>query len=181
MRKFLIRTCNVIVIVAALLGYNHAAKAHEAQDAEAKAEADAANAEAAVLAESAGGEAGTTGTGGETGSGGTDGEAGTAGTADETGSASGAEESSYIDGVYQGTAAGFGGDITVEVTIENGSITDLTIISAEKEDGAYLAMAEDIIESILEAQSTDVDTISGATFSSGGIKNAAAEALADAR
>lgn len=149
MKKFLIRTCNVIVIVAALLGYNHMAKAHEAQDAEAKAEADAANAEVeAALAEMAGDE--------------------------ET-------QNAYTDGVYQGTATGFGGDITVEITIEDGEITDLTIISAENEDGAYLTMAEDIIDAILEAQSTDVDTVTGATFSSTGIKNAAAEALAAAQ
>lgn len=149
MKKFLIRTCNVIVIVAALLGYNHVAKAHEAQDAEAKAEADAANAEAeAALAELAGDE--------------------------ET-------QSVYADGVYQGTATGFGGDITVEITIEDGEITDLTILSAENEDGAYLTMAEDIIDAILEAQSADVDTVTGATFSSTGIKNAAAEALAAAQ
>ena len=38
-------------------------------------------------------------------------------------------------------------------------------------------MAEDIIPKIVEAQSVDVDTISGATFSSTGIKNAAKEAL----
>ncbi|MCD7982151.1 MAG: FMN-binding protein [Clostridiales bacterium] len=144
MKKFLIRTCNVIAIVIALLGYNHVARAHEAQDAEAKAEADAANAEVeAALGAS--------------------------------------EEGAYTDGVYQGTAAGFGGDITVEVTIEDGRITDLTVVSAENEDGAYLTMAEDIIDSILEAQSADVDTISGATFSSSGIKNAAAGALEQAQ
>ena len=48
---------------------------------------------------------------------------------------------------------------------------------AEKEDGAYLSMAEDIIPTIIEAQSADVDTISGATFSSTGIKNASEQAL----
>ena len=52
--------------------------------------------------------------------------------------------------------------------------------SAEKEDGAYLAMAEDIIPKIIEAQSAEVDTISGATFSSTGIKNAAEQALEQA-
>ena len=84
----------------------------------------------------------------------------------------------YKDGTYQGTATGFGGDITVEVTIADGKITDLTILSAEKEDSAYLTMARDIIPEILDAQSADVDTISGATFSSTGIKNATAQALA---
>lgn len=149
MKKFLIRSCNVIAIVVALLGYNHVARAHEAQDAEAKAEADAVNAEV---------------------------EAAISASADDS-----AAEDAYSDGVYQGTAAGFGGDITVEVTIESGRITDVAIVSADNEDGAYLDMAEDIIDSILEAQSADVDTISGATFSSTGIKDAAAEALEQAQ
>ena len=38
-------------------------------------------------------------------------------------------------------------------------------------------MAEEIIPAIIEAQSADVDTISGATFSSTGIKDAVAQAL----
>jgi len=84
---------------------------------------------------------------------------------------------SYKDGTYQGTATGFGGDITVEVTIADGKIADVEILSAEKEDSAYLTMAKDIVPEILEAQSADVDTISGATFSSTGIKNATAQAL----
>ena len=70
----------------------------------------------------------------------------------------------YTNGVWKGTAQGFGGDI----------------ISAEKEDGAYLSMAEDIIPKIIDAQSADVDTISGATFSSTGIKNAVTQALEEA-
>lgn len=83
----------------------------------------------------------------------------------------------YTDGSYQGTATGFGGDITVEVTVADGKIESIDILSAEQEDGAYLTMAEDIIPAIIEAQSVEVDTISGATFSSTGIKNAVAQAL----
>ena len=55
------------------------------------------------------------------------------------------------------------------------------IVSAEKEDGAYLTMAEDIIPKIIDAQTSEVDTISGATFSSTGIKNATAQALESAQ
>lgn len=83
----------------------------------------------------------------------------------------------YKDGVYTGEADGFGGIIAIEVTIEDKKIADIKITSAENEDGAYLTMAEDIIPSILEKQSAEVDTISGATFSSGGIKNAVKQAL----
>ena len=38
-------------------------------------------------------------------------------------------------------------------------------------------MAEDIIPEILEAQSAEVDTVSGATFSSTAIREASAQAL----
>lgn len=86
-------------------------------------------------------------------------------------------EGAYKDGTYTGSAEGFGGNVDVEVTIEAGKISSVDITAAEKEDGAYLAMAEDIIPSIISAQSADVDTISGATFSSTAIKNATKQAL----
>lgn len=86
-------------------------------------------------------------------------------------------ESGYKDGTYEGEAEGFGGPISVSVTVEDGKVTELNILSAEKEDGAYLSMAEDIIPTIIEQQTWDVDTISGATFSSTGIKNATQKAL----
>ena len=89
-------------------------------------------------------------------------------------------DGAYKDGTYTGEAQGFGGPIDVAVIIENGKISEINITSAEKEDGAYLSMAEDIIPTILEAQSADVDTISGATFSSTGIKEAVAQALEEA-
>lgn len=87
---------------------------------------------------------------------------------------------SYSDGTWGGTAQGFGGDVQVEVIVDGGAITAINIVSAEKEDGAYLSMAEDIIPKIIDAQSADVDTISGATFSSTGIKNAVTQALEEA-
>lgn len=83
----------------------------------------------------------------------------------------------YKDGEWEGEAEGFGGPITLKVTVEKGEITDITLLSAEKEDAAYLSMAEDMLPAMIEAQSADVDTVTGATFSSTGIKNAAAQAL----
>ncbi len=87
------------------------------------------------------------------------------------------EGSGYEDGTYTGEAQGFGGPVSMEVVIEDGKITEVNVLSAEKEDGAYFAMAEDIIPAIIEAQSAEVDTISGATFSSTGIKDAVTIAL----
>ena len=81
------------------------------------------------------------------------------------------------DGTYTGEGQGFGGKIVVEVTIESGEITCIEVKEAQKEDSAYLEMAKDIIEDIVDAQSADVDTISGATFSSTGIREAVTQAL----
>ncbi len=100
---------------------------------------------------------------------------------DNTEGVDGNVESEYKDGVYEGTAKGYGGDITVEITIKGGVMKDLKILSASNEDGAYLAMASAIVKDILKNQSAEVDTVSGATYSSTGIKNAAGKALEKAR
>ncbi len=89
-------------------------------------------------------------------------------------------EDGYVDGVYDGTAEGFGGDITVQVSISNGDIASIEIISAEDETPSYLVEASVMIDRILGAQNLDVDTVSGATYSSVGIINAVADALSKA-
>lgn len=92
----------------------------------------------------------------------------------ETGTISG---NTYMDGTYTGQADGFGGEISVEIVIQEHQITEINVLSAEKEDGAYFSMAREIIPKIIEKQSAEVDTISGATFSSSGIREASAQAL----
>ena len=89
-------------------------------------------------------------------------------------------ENVYKDGAYTGSAQGFGGAITVQVTLANDEITDIQVTSAPGEDSAYLSQGEGVISSIISAQSTDVGTVSGATFSSTGIINAVVDALGKA-
>lgn len=91
-----------------------------------------------------------------------------------------ASENVYKDGTYTGSAQGFGGAITVQVTLASDEITDIQVTSAPGEDSAYLSQGEGVISSIISAQSTDVDTVSGATFSSTGIINAVVDALGKA-
>jgi uncharacterized protein with FMN-binding domain len=88
-----------------------------------------------------------------------------------------AAASAYKDGTYTGTGQGFGGEIVAEVKIENGSITSVNITSHSGEDGTYFSMAEKLTDTIVEKQSADVDLVSGATFSSTGIRDAAQDAL----
>lgn len=88
--------------------------------------------------------------------------------------------SRYADGVYEGEGTGFGGQIVVSVTIGEGAITDITVLSADGEDPAYYTLAESVLEEMLKTQSAQVDTVSGATFSSGGIIEAVEDALGKA-
>ena len=84
---------------------------------------------------------------------------------------------SYADGTYTGSGDGFGGTVSVEVTVSGGKITAIDIVNAANEDAAYLDKAKGIIDSMISANSPEVDTISGATFSSTGIKTAVQQAL----
>lgn len=86
-------------------------------------------------------------------------------------------EEGYPDGVFAGEGTGFGGTIQVEVTIQGGAIQKIEVLSAEKEDSAYLEMAKEVTQRVVEAQSIQVDTVSGATFSSKGILEAVGQAL----
>ena len=85
----------------------------------------------------------------------------------------------YLDGIYTAEAMGFEGQITVQVTVAEDKITDITILSAEDEE-EYLSRAKQVIPAILEGQSPNVDAVSGATYSSTGILNAVKLALAKA-
>ena len=53
----------------------------------------------------------------------------------------------------------------------------IDVLSAEGEDPAYYEQAESVLEKMLDAQSADVDTVSGATYSSGGLIEATGNAL----
>ena len=86
----------------------------------------------------------------------------------------------YKNGTYEGSGTGYGGTITVQVTLQDDTITDVSVTSAPGEDSAYLAQGENVISSIISEQSTDVDTVSGATFSSTGLLEAVNDALTKA-
>ena len=142
MHRFWIKTCNLILGVALLFGYQAVVQSRAQKETIAELEYELQQKTVSGQPEEADG-----------------------------------ADSPYADGTYTGEAQGYGGTVAVELTVENGKITDLTITSAEKEDTAYLDAASAVIDSILEQQSTDVDTVSGATFSSNGILHAAEDAL----
>ena len=153
MKSFCVRVINVVVIVLLLCGYNVTVHAREKSDEIARLDAELQNTKIQMANAQAASQAEQSADGEEQSAGG------------------------YKDGTWQGSAEGFGGDIAVDVTISGGQIESIDITSADGEDSAYLTMAKDIISKIIDAQSAEVDTISGATFSSTGIKNAVAQAL----
>lgn len=89
------------------------------------------------------------------------------------------EPSSYRDGTYVGTGSGFAGAITVQVTVSDGKISDISVLSAS-DDSPYLDNAMSLLNNIIASNSTNVDTVSGATFSSVGLIEAVRNALANA-
>lgn len=80
------------------------------------------------------------------------------------------------DGVYKGTGTGYAGDITVSVLIKDKQIVSIDILSSS-DDAAFFTRAKAVIDKIIEGQMLDVDTVSGATFSSRGIISAVKNAL----
>lgn len=86
----------------------------------------------------------------------------------------------YKDGTYTGSAQGYGGTISVSVTISDGEITEITVLSASDETPSYFNQARGVIDRIMNAQSTNVDVVSGATYSSNGIIQAVRNALSKA-
>lgn len=80
--------------------------------------------------------------------------------------------------VYTGTAKGYGGDVTVEVKVdEAGAVTDIAVDASSETPTVGGEAAPVVAESIKEKQSLNVDTVSGATVTSNAVIEAAKAAL----
>ena len=166
-KNFLGRLISLAVVVSSLFYYNTVAfdRQQMVEEHEQKiAEAQAYNESVMALENSSAKENSTEGNG--AGGNGTD--------VNDTHAAA------YADGTYEGTGIGFGGEIQVSVTVTEGKISLVEILSADSEDQAYFNMAKVLADTIVKEQSAQVDAISGATFSSNGILEAAQDALSKA-
>lgn len=86
----------------------------------------------------------------------------------------------YKDGIYTGTGAGYGGTMKLQVTIKDGKISDISIIS-ESETGSYLQRAKSLLQKIIDNNGTSgVNAVSGATRTSNGIFDAVNACLSQA-
>ncbi|MBU3199030.1 FMN-binding protein [Clostridium estertheticum] len=88
----------------------------------------------------------------------------------------------YKDGTYTGSGSGFhGGTTQMSVTIKDNKITKVETVSNGDTPDFYVRAESTIISQIVSTQSTTVDTVSGATYSSEGIISATQEALSKAK
>ncbi|QIB68724.1 FMN-binding protein [Aminipila butyrica] len=85
----------------------------------------------------------------------------------------------YTDGKYEGTGAGRNGAIVLNVTIAENKITEIEVVS-QSETANLWEKAKALFDTIIEANSTAVDGVTGATYSSNGIKGAVNDALSKA-
>ena len=102
-------------------------------------------------------------------------------TAASSGAASsGASALSYTPGTYTATAAGISSDVTVTATFDASTITELTIDVSGETKGIGADIAETMVERILDAQTCNVDGVSGATVTSNAVKTALADCMSQA-
>ena len=91
------------------------------------------------------------------------------------------EEGVYIPGTYTGEAQGYGGVVTVTVTVDETAIVEVVAEGNAETAGIGSNAIEQLPAKIVEAQSAEVEGVTGATFSSNAVKQAAEAALAEAR
>ena len=85
--------------------------------------------------------------------------------------------SNLKDGTYTGNGQGFRGTISSSVVVKNGKVTSIPITSYQDDDQFFNRAKSSVINSIISNQSLNVDAVSGATFSSNGIKESVSNAL----
>ncbi|MFZ7120261.1 MAG: FAD-binding protein [Eubacteriaceae bacterium] len=81
------------------------------------------------------------------------------------------------DGTYAGTGQGNNGEIEISVEVKDGKITNIEVIKHSETEGLSDKVFETIPQAIIDAQSTEVDVVSGATNASQGIIDAVNDAL----
>ena len=80
-------------------------------------------------------------------------------------------EAAYSPGTYSSTAPGFGGDVTVTITVDENAITDVTIEGPNETEGVGAVAVANMPAAILKS-GADVDMVSGATVTSTAIVTA---------
>ena len=90
---------------------------------------------------------------------------------------SGSTAGKYTAGDYEATSKGFGGDVTVKLTVSSTEITNVEITADDETPNVGGAAIETLKENILKANGEEIDGVSGATLTSDAVKNAYNEAI----
>ncbi|MDO4268542.1 MAG: FAD-dependent oxidoreductase [Eubacteriales bacterium] len=83
-------------------------------------------------------------------------------------------------GTFTGKAAGFHGDITVQITAEGEKLTDIQILEQTETEGIGAAALPVLVQEALDNQTINVDSVSGATVTSDGFRAALEDAIKNA-
>lgn len=83
-----------------------------------------------------------------------------------------AAKGNFVDGTFTGKAKGNNDELTVEVTVTDGSITEIKVVENKETPNIFAGVEDKYIPSIIESQDLEVDTITGATNSCNAIKEA---------
>lgn len=90
------------------------------------------------------------------------------------------QTSAIKDGTYTASEKGYGGDVSVTLTVSAGTISEVSIEGADETKDIGQAAIPDLIEQIKTAQSFEIDGVSGATMTSNAVKNAVETAMSKA-
>lgn len=88
--------------------------------------------------------------------------------------------SSGVSGDFSSTAVGYGGDVTVTITMDNGALKDVAIEGKDETPAVGGAALDTLKQQILDKGNAEIDGVSGATFTSNAVKEAAEAAFAEA-
>lgn len=87
------------------------------------------------------------------------------------------DNNGMTDGTYEGVGEGYGGPITLDLTVKDGKISDINVKDHKETDGISDPAFKKIPAEIIEKQSAEVDTVSGCTTSSKGLIAASQAAI----
>ncbi|MCD8105412.1 MAG: FMN-binding protein, partial [Lachnospiraceae bacterium] len=85
----------------------------------------------------------------------------------------------YLAGTYTATAEGYSTEVTVAMTFDENNIVEMDA-DVSGETSTWALIDDDVVAQVLEAQSVDVDGISGATVTTDAILEAAEDCIAQA-
>ena len=89
----------------------------------------------------------------------------------------GSVAAAMADGTYTGVGQGKNGDVTVELQVTGGKLAGVRVVKHVETPGISDAALTQFPQRVVDAQSLNVDAVSGATLTSDGIRNAVADAI----